>query len=467
MRTVNAGGSTRNPLSGEGCTGYLNASAPDLDLNYSASTFALTISASAASDVSLVVHTPDGRWLCDDDGADAPLDAKLTIQNAPSGVYSIWVATYAQTDDRPGTTVGFSELGREAGATPSASSSSSSTSSSTSDGMPNWRADPTYGQITLRAGFRPDPHVRDITVGGSTRNPVSGSGCAGFINASAPDYELSYTSGFGNPPAQLLRQERRGRVAAHLHRRRPVGVRRRLRQWPQPVDQDQPPAPPAPTRSGWAPTRPPTTTAAPSSSSPNWTRSGEPGPRPGPAPVPQWRRGFFVPRARCNGARRTVAAMRVLLLLLLLGGAARPVRAQAVLDPAALPRSGTLRLRSGFAADPTVRAVLAGGLDTLRTGGCAGFVTGGAPTLGLRFRPGRFALTFTAAADDPEVDLVLLVRTPAGKWLCDDDAGGNLNPRLVLPRPRAGAYAIWVGAFDRGAPVRARVGVSELGRAVE
>jgi hypothetical protein len=193
-RTVNAGGTTRNPVSGPGCTGYLNASAPDLDLDYDAGSLDLTISAASDTDVSLVVHTPDGRWLCDDDGADAPLNAKLTISDPVDGVYSIWVATYAETSDRPGTSVGFSELGREV------TVGRVSTSSSGSNGMPNWRADPTYGQISLRAGFRPDPHVRDIVIGGSTRNPVQGSGCAGYINASAPDYELTYEKGSGILP---------------------------------------------------------------------------------------------------------------------------------------------------------------------------------------------------------------------------------------------------------------------------
>lgn len=196
-RTVNAGGTTRNPVSGSGCTGYLNASAPDLDVNYDASSFDLTISAASDTDVSLVVHTPDGRWLCDDDGADAPLNAKLTIDDPVDGVYSIWVATYAETSDRPATSIGFSELGREV----TVDQVSVTTNTSSGDGsLPNWSATPTYGEITLRAGFRPDPHVRSITIGGSTRNPVSGSGCAGYINASAPDYELSYTKGSGILP---------------------------------------------------------------------------------------------------------------------------------------------------------------------------------------------------------------------------------------------------------------------------
>lgn len=194
--SVQAGGSSRNPIQGSGCTGYLSLSAPDVDLNYTAGSLPLSISAASGSDISLLVYTPDGRWLCDDDGADAPLDPKLTISNPRSGNYNIWVATYAETSDRPRATVAFSEVGREAGT----SSSSSSSSSSASGNLPNWQANPTYGEIRLDVGFRPDPMVRDVTVGGSSRNPVSGTGCTGFINMNAPDFEVNYTAGSGALP---------------------------------------------------------------------------------------------------------------------------------------------------------------------------------------------------------------------------------------------------------------------------
>lgn len=109
--TVSAGGSSANPVSGSGCTGYLNLSAPDLDLNYSSSgSLPLTISASAERDVSLVVYTPDGRWLCDDDSGEG-LDPMITISSPRSGNYNVWVATYA-SGSTVQATVGFSELGR-------------------------------------------------------------------------------------------------------------------------------------------------------------------------------------------------------------------------------------------------------------------------------------------------------------------------------------------------------------------
>ena len=111
VSTVEAGGSSANPVSGTGCTGYLNLNAPDLDLNYSSSgTLPLTISAHADRDVSLLVYTPDGRWLCDDDSGEG-LDPMITISSPRQGNYNVWVGTYA-AGSTVRATVGFSELGR-------------------------------------------------------------------------------------------------------------------------------------------------------------------------------------------------------------------------------------------------------------------------------------------------------------------------------------------------------------------
>lgn len=209
VREVRAGGTSRSGV--EDCPGYLNASAPDLDVSYSGSgNLALTFSAASSSDVAVLVHTPDGRWFCDDDGAEAPLNAKLTIQRPGAGTYSVWVLTYAETDDRPLAYVGVSELEREVneddpygngarGSTSGAGESRIVDGGSGNDGatgeMPNWMATPLYGEISLSAGFTPDPHVQTVTAGGRSRNPVNGNGCRGYINLSAPDFEVNYEAG--------------------------------------------------------------------------------------------------------------------------------------------------------------------------------------------------------------------------------------------------------------------------------
>jgi len=183
-----AGGGDRVSLGG--CTTYINGRAPDVDLNYSAGGYALTISAESSSDVMLLVNTPDGNWHCNDDGGDG-LDPVLRFSSPQSGQYNIWVGTYRDNDgDLPSATLLVSEVG--AGSSSSASSSSSRGSGSS----PNWAADPTYGTIDLSSGFSPDPYTRSIRAGGSDEVNVSGSGsCRGYIHAGAPDLDLNYTAG--------------------------------------------------------------------------------------------------------------------------------------------------------------------------------------------------------------------------------------------------------------------------------
>ena len=52
--------------------------------------------------------------------------------------------------------------------------------------------DPTYGTVSLRAGFMPDPHTTTLTAGGGTA--VSISGCNGTV-AQAPDVNLQWRGG--------------------------------------------------------------------------------------------------------------------------------------------------------------------------------------------------------------------------------------------------------------------------------
>lgn len=61
--------------------------------------------------------------------------------------------------------------------------------------QPNWRAQPMFGTANLNAGFTPDPHVVSVRAGGSSRNSISGSGCAGYINNDQPDVDLNYQAG--------------------------------------------------------------------------------------------------------------------------------------------------------------------------------------------------------------------------------------------------------------------------------
>lgn len=48
--------------------------------------------------------------------------------------------------------------------------------------------------------------------------------------------------------------------------------------------------------------------------------------------------------------------------------------------------------------------------------------------------------------NDGTTDLTMVVRTPSGEYLCDDDSGDGLNPAIITVL-EAGSTAVWVGVF--------------------
>jgi len=106
-----AGGASQVPL--RDCEGYINLAAPDLDLNYEAGAFPLMIYAQATADVTLLVYTPQGDWICESNTGG--MENSLIIFETPeSGNYNIWVGTRGATSDTPEATVTFSEIDTDA-----------------------------------------------------------------------------------------------------------------------------------------------------------------------------------------------------------------------------------------------------------------------------------------------------------------------------------------------------------------
>lgn len=58
---------------------------------------------------------------------------------------------------------------------------------------PDWQGAPYFGDIQLSAGFQPDPYVRNVTAGGTTRLENCGFNATGFVTT-RPDFDL-YWSG--------------------------------------------------------------------------------------------------------------------------------------------------------------------------------------------------------------------------------------------------------------------------------
>jgi len=58
--------------------------------------------------------------------------------------------------------------------------------------QPNPNLKPTYGSVTLKAGFLPDPYTKDLVAGGQLRTNLGG---VNAYVAKAPDFSLHYTKG--------------------------------------------------------------------------------------------------------------------------------------------------------------------------------------------------------------------------------------------------------------------------------
>lgn len=109
---IYAGGdiSVSDAVNGSGaCRGYVTA-APDYELDFTAGSLDLFISAASSSDTTIVVNAPDGSWWCDDDDGEGALNPGIRFANPQSGVYDIWVGTYSRREPSPAR-LNISEIG--------------------------------------------------------------------------------------------------------------------------------------------------------------------------------------------------------------------------------------------------------------------------------------------------------------------------------------------------------------------
>ncbi|HEV7660063.1 MAG TPA: hypothetical protein VGO55_09480 [Allosphingosinicella sp.] len=97
---VRAGGTIDASRLGSPCTGFI-AGPPDVRLTYTAGSLPLILSVAAATDTTLVVNAPDGRWYCDDDNGEAPLNPMVRFNDPASGRYEIWIGTFSDTTSQP------------------------------------------------------------------------------------------------------------------------------------------------------------------------------------------------------------------------------------------------------------------------------------------------------------------------------------------------------------------------------
>jgi len=145
-----------------------------------------------------------------------------------------------------------------------------------------------------------------------------------------------------------------------------------------------------------------------------------------------------------------------LLALALLVVAAPAVEAQNV---GSSPNFGDLRLKESFLPDPQSVTVTSGGNIAVSKDDCSYGHVSDAPDVDLYYTTSGGSSLYIYVEGDG--DTMLLVNTPGGEWVCDDDSHGDLDPLLSFPSAEDGLYDIWVGSYsDENLP--ATLYVSEL-----
>ncbi len=123
---------------------------------------------------------------------------------------------------------------------------------------------------------------------------------------------------------------------------------------------------------------------------------------------------------------------------------------------------GRQALRGGFTPDPFTTTFTSGGnLDASQQGlapGCRGFVTR-QPDYIVDYSNAASFLRFYATAGG---DTTLVINDGAGRWHCNDDSHGGLNPTVDIANPPSGQYDIWVGSYRASENIRAQLHVTEL-----
>jgi hypothetical protein len=104
---VQAGGADRNPISGNGCAGYIDNAQPTVTLTYTAGRSRLAIYVRSDLDTTLLVNDASGNWHCSDDFDGS--DPAVILDNPASGAYNIWVGTYTRDAAGQRATVHISE----------------------------------------------------------------------------------------------------------------------------------------------------------------------------------------------------------------------------------------------------------------------------------------------------------------------------------------------------------------------
>jgi hypothetical protein len=109
------------------------------------------------------------------------------------------------------------------------------------------------------------------------------------------------------------------------------------------------------------------------------------------------------------------------------------------------PTYGNVNLERGFLPDPHAVELTAGGSVDVNVGGCTYGHVANAPDVDFYYDTDGGADLYIYAVSGS--DTTVLVNTPSGTWLCDDDGYGDGDPIVVISKAESGLYNIWVGTY--------------------
>ncbi|PKD42466.1 serine/threonine-protein kinase [Rhodohalobacter barkolensis] len=147
-------------------------------LEYNSGAYPLFISAEADNDLIMLVYGPDDQWYFNDDFVG--YNPGVEFEDPQSGTYMIWVGSYEETAGSA--LVKVSEVLYE----------EDDDIYVDSEGGPDVGEIPIGGDITLEAGFSPDPYTQSISLSGSY--DLSEMGYSGYVTIE-PSFDFYYTPG--------------------------------------------------------------------------------------------------------------------------------------------------------------------------------------------------------------------------------------------------------------------------------
>ena len=98
----------------------------------------------------------------------------------------------------------------------------------------------------------------------------------------------------------------------------------------------------------------------------------------------------------------------------------------------------------------------------VRSSGCGGWVTA-QPDFNFTLAQADAFLRVYVDHAANNGDTTLIINKPDRSWVCNDDyQSGNLNPSIDLTNAAPGLYNVWIGSYQSGTQVHARLNITEL-----